>query len=154
MSYLSWLIALAVRFMISPNAPTHCQTIDANRCSMNGVFILSIGYDLNLMPVRTMVLQSVGYKVDEAYSCSHGLEILGGRSVDLVVICHSVPLNEQELLIAAVSSLRPNIPVLCLTLAPINVHTTGCTPACNTAPEFLEDVSRALPHLLPITNQR
>ena len=107
--------------------------------------ILSLGYDSHLMHIRTLLLQRHGYQVEEAYSCSEALGVFSQHSIDLLVICHSVPADEQERLIAEVKSIQPDLPVLCLALPNISLDAIGCTPACSTAPMFLEDVSKALP---------
>lgn len=108
--------------------------------------VLSLGYDPTLMPIRTMLMKQAGYHVVEAYSCPQALAEIARDSIDLVVICHSVPTDELEPLIAEVKSIWPDLPVLCLTLTTIYVPDIGCKAAHNTAPEFLEDISKALPH--------
>jgi DNA-binding NtrC family response regulator len=108
--------------------------------------ILSLGYDSTLMPVRTMLLKRAGYQVVEASSCPQALAEIGLDSIDLVVICHSVPADEQKRLIAQVKSIRPDLTVLCLTWKTIYIPDNDCKAVHNMAPEFLEDGSQALPH--------
>ncbi len=107
--------------------------------------VLSLGYDPTLMPIRTMLMKQAGYHVAEAYSCPQALAQIAGDSIDLVVICHSVPTDEQETLIAEVKSIRPDLQVLCLTLTTTYASDIGCKAVHSTAPEFLEDISKALP---------
>ena len=77
--------------------------------------ILSVGYDRHLMSVRSMVLRQVGYIVIEAYSLRDALHLMHSDSVDLVLICHTVPASQQDKLINAIREQRRLMPVLCIT---------------------------------------
>jgi len=59
-------------------------------------------------------MQSAGFTVDEAYSVADVLRLLRDDWVDILVICHTVPLNEQEQLIAALREVRELLPVICI----------------------------------------
>jgi len=59
-----------------------------------------------------MVMQSAGFTADEAYSVADVLRLLRDDWVDILVICHTVPLNEQEQLIAALREVRELLPVI------------------------------------------
>ena len=77
--------------------------------------ILSVGYDRDLMAVRSMVLRQAGHIVVEAYSLADALNLMRSDAVDLVLICHTVPASEQDKLINAVREARRLMPVLCIT---------------------------------------
>src|SRR5215510_7445976 len=76
--------------------------------------IISFGYDPNLMSSRTLLLQHAGFTVEEAYSPAEVLGLVRNDSVDLVVVCHTVPLKEEEQLIAALRDVRQLLPVICI----------------------------------------
>jgi|1185.fasta_scaffold01206_3 CheY-like chemotaxis protein len=67
------------------------------------------------MEVRSMVLRNAGYIVEEAYSLRDALSLIPSDTVDLVLVCHSVPASEQDKLIYAVRKQRKLMPVLCIT---------------------------------------
>jgi hypothetical protein len=92
-----------------------------------------------------MVIRAAGYQVGEAYSCLQALSEIKRDSIDLILICHTVPVDEQQQLIAQAKSIRPDLPILCLASA-IHSHAEDCTPACTTAPDLLENIRQALPH--------
>ncbi|HWF04374.1 MAG TPA: hypothetical protein VHA06_11835 [Candidatus Angelobacter sp.] len=106
--------------------------------------ILSLGYDDVLMPVRSMVLHSAGYEVVETRSWGEALRRLKADPFDLLLICHTVPLDQREALLEAIQLVKPRLRYLCLTSTPIYSIPTDCPPACSTAPEFLTDISKAL----------
>jgi DNA-binding response OmpR family regulator len=112
---------------------------------MRAFRVLSLGYDSTLMPVRTMLLRQAGYHVVETESLEAALEEINSALIDLLLICHSVPSHDQDILIASVKSVKPTLPILCLTTGPLQSPPQGCVPAYSTAPEFLEDVNRVLP---------
>src|SRR5262249_19158531 len=97
--------------------------LDARICVPEGMIltpmaqschILSLGYDRSLLASRTMVMQSAGFTVDEAYSVADVLRLVCDDSVEILVICHTVPLNEQEQLIPALREVRELLPVICI----------------------------------------
>jgi len=97
------------------------------------------------MPIRTMLLRQAGYNVVEADSVDAVLHEIKSATVDLLLICHTVPSDEQDALIASVKSIKPRLPILCLATSPMRALPLGCMSAYSTAPEFLEDVNRVLP---------
>jgi hypothetical protein len=106
--------------------------------------ILSLGYDDVLMTVRTILLRQAGYDVFEIWSVDEAIKQIRLGRYDLVVMCHTVPADQRDTLIAAIHSLALNTPFLCLSSTPEYSHLEQCPPACSTAPEFLVDVSHAL----------
>ena len=59
-----------------------------------------------------MVLRNAGYIVEEASSLHDALSLIPSDTVDLVLVCHSVPASEQDKLIQAVRKQRRLTPVL------------------------------------------
>jgi len=104
--------------------------------------ILSVGYDPILMPVRTMLLRQAGYEVVEAHSAGEALKRIKAGNFDLLLICHTVEHDEQDLLIEALRLSWPVVPMLCLSTIP-EYSDLSRSAACSTAPEFLADVSDA-----------
>jgi hypothetical protein len=91
-----------------------------------------------------MVLHYAGYQVVETRSWGEALRRLKAEPFDLLLICHTVPLDQREALLEAVLIAKPHLRHLCLTSTPVYSIPADCPPACSTAPEFLIDVSKAL----------
>jgi CheY-like chemotaxis protein len=111
---------------------------------MDAFRILSLGYDVILMPVRSMLLRYAGYEVVETYSVGEALRQIKAGEFDLLLMCHTIPLDQQEELLKALYLAQPQLPFLCLTTTPEYYGLSHCPPACSTAPEFLVDVDNAL----------
>jgi hypothetical protein len=50
-----------------------------------------VGYDPDLMIVRILILRRAGYVVEEVYERIAALSRAQSDSVDLLLICHTVP---------------------------------------------------------------
>ncbi len=106
--------------------------------------VLSLGYDHMLMPERSLRLRQAGYAVIETFSLGEVLRRLKTGGLDLLLICHTVPLDQREAIIEAVQLSQPKLPFLCLPAEPVYSDPERCRPACNTAPGFLAEVNNAL----------
>jgi DNA-binding response OmpR family regulator len=107
--------------------------------------ILSFGYDLVLMPIRTLLLENAGYHTVEVFSWGETLKQLKANTFDLLLICHSVPAEEQAALVESIRPLRRTLPILCLSTTPFKRTAHNCASACSVAPEFLDEVRKVLP---------
>ncbi len=105
--------------------------------------VLSLGYDDILMPLRSLLLHQAGYLVIETYSLGEVLKRIKAGGFDLLLICHTVPVDQRDAIIEAVHQSQPWLPLLCLSAEQVYSDPEHC-PACNTTPEFLMDVSNAL----------
>jgi DNA-binding response OmpR family regulator len=93
--------------------------------------IISFGYDPTLMSSRTLLLQHAGFTVKETYSPAEVLRLVRNDLVDLVVICHTVPLKEEEQLIAALREVRELLPVICIAASEYELGKAGRTDCVN-----------------------
>jgi len=100
--------------------------------------ILSVGRDHYLLSLRSMVLESAGFDLIEAYSVADALRLAQSDAVDLVLICHSVPKPEQKRLIAAIRERRRLMPVLCVIAHDFAMAADSCT-ITDHAPQLLLD---------------
>jgi len=78
------------------------------------VQVLSVGYDRNLMLSRSLLLRNSGYEVMEAHSRHQALALVRSAEIDVLLICHTVPENEQRALVSAVRKQRLLIRILCM----------------------------------------
>ena len=106
--------------------------------------VLLLGYDDVLVPLRSLQLRQAGYSVIDTYSLGEVLRLLKTGGFDLLVICHTVPLDQREAIIEAVHLSQPELPVFCLPPKQVYSDPESRPPARDTAPEFLMDVSNAL----------
>ncbi len=111
---------------------------------MSAFCVLSLGYDDILMPMRSLRLREAGYAVIETFSLGEVLRRLKTGGLDLLLICHTVPLDQRAAIIEAVHLSRPELPFVCLAAEPVYADPERCPPACNTTPGFLIDVGNAL----------
>lgn len=106
--------------------------------------ILSFGYEPVLMSVRALLLRKAGYQVQNTFSPESVMKHLKSGEFHLLIICHTVPSDEQNSLIASVRALRPGLRIVCLSPLPTLAKRGVCSVAAATAPEFLEDIEDAL----------
>ena len=76
--------------------------------------VLCVGQQGQLLAIRDTVLRSEGYRVIEAYTADDALRIFASTDVDVVVICHSLPVSSRKRLVLAMKEMRPLTPVVAL----------------------------------------
>ena len=76
--------------------------------------VLCVGQQRQLLAIRDTVLRSEGYRVIEAYTADDALRIFASTDVDVVVICHSLPVSSRKRLVLAMKEMRPLTPVVAL----------------------------------------
>jgi CheY-like chemotaxis protein len=76
--------------------------------------VLCVGQQRQLLEVRKIVLRSEGYEIIEASTPEEALRIFGSTDVDIVVICHSIPVESRRRLVRAMKEARPLTPVVAL----------------------------------------
>lgn len=76
--------------------------------------VLCVGQHRHLLAVRDTVLRSEGYRVIEAHTTDDALRIFNSTVVDIVVICHSIPVRGRRQLVLAMKEIRPLTPVIAL----------------------------------------
>lgn len=106
--------------------------------------ILSFGYEPVLMAVRALLLREAGYQVQNTFSRESVMRHLESGEFHLLIICHTVPSDDQNSFIASVHKLRPGLRIVCLSPLPALSRRDVCAVAATTAPEFLEDIEQVL----------
>lgn len=106
--------------------------------------ILSMGYDPHLMTIRTVLLRGAGYIVDEAYERTAALSRAQCDSVDVLLICHTVPKSQRRWLIANVREKRQLMPILCLTVGIHQVPDDGSIGVENNPEDLLNALGQAI----------
>ena len=81
--------------------------------------ILSVSYDESLLSTRQMLLQQAGYAVTSALGFPEALELCKKGEFDLVLIGHSIPREDKQVLVR-VTRMVSQAPVLSI-LRPTSV---------------------------------
>lgn len=77
--------------------------------------ILTISRDAALQQLRTLILRQAGYMVSAALSNKEAINFIKtDKSINLVLLCHSVPETSRIVLVARIKELEPTLPVLML----------------------------------------
>ncbi|HKD83001.1 MAG TPA: hypothetical protein VKH81_25150 [Candidatus Angelobacter sp.] len=111
--------------------------------------ILSVGLDQFLMRSRSGLLRQAGFVVDEAYNLNAALAVVACDLVDILVLCHTIPRNEQRWLISQVRNERWLIPIICIHMRDYELAENGCVRVSNDPVELLDAVRAAVPASLP-----
>lgn len=74
--------------------------------------VLAVGFDLSLMAIRDLVLQSAGYVVVEASSLKEAVDHFQSGDFDLVLLCYSVPAGDRERLASLIRASGSRIPIV------------------------------------------
>lgn len=78
-----------------------------------GARILSVTYDPSLAATREMLFASVGFHVSSSSSINQALELCAHKEFDLIVIGHSMPVEQTRFLVKELR-LRCDTPLLVL----------------------------------------
>jgi DNA-binding NtrC family response regulator len=77
--------------------------------------ILTISRDRPLQNTRTIILERAGYNVSAALNDKDALGFVEApNTIDLVLMCHSVPEASRVFLVTRIKELKPKLPILML----------------------------------------
>jgi CheY-like chemotaxis protein len=77
--------------------------------------ILTISRNAELQRLRTLILQRAGYLVSAALSDREAIHFIKtDKSINLILLCHSVPEASRIALVARIKELEPTLPILML----------------------------------------
>ena len=111
--------------------------------------ILSVGNNPSLMSSRTLILRSAGYLVEEAHTVDKAINLVAEDFIDAMLICHTVPRNDQQVLISAARRKRSLMPILCLRSYAYESVAKTCIAVDNEPEALLNAVRKALIRLRP-----
>ena len=106
--------------------------------------ILSFGYARDSMAVRAAVLRQAGYRVEEAHSPAQCLESIKSDAIDVVLLCHSVPKAEAQLLVSLIREQRVLLPILCVSSSDHAAAPEGCIRASNAPIPLVNSLRNAI----------
>ena len=76
--------------------------------------LLSVGLDPLLMRTRTGVLGEAGYSVMPSFTSRDAFQNFISRDIDLVILCHTIPQEENSKLIASMKERNNRTPIVCI----------------------------------------
>jgi DNA-binding response OmpR family regulator len=77
--------------------------------------ILTISRDRPLQNTRTLILERAGYSVSAALNDKDAVAFIEApNTIDLVLMCHSVPEASRVFLVTRIKELKPKLPILML----------------------------------------
>src|SRR3954470_9594048 len=112
--------------------------------------ILSAGRDRPLLFTRNRVLEEAGYSVTSTFTAADTVENFFAGDFDLVILCHSIPLEERERIAQLVHMHSPSTPVIVLADLPSRRFDFGDLTVDSDAKSLLQ----AIPQALAIAAQR
>ena len=118
---------------------------------MGLVHILAVGLDRMVLSSRCSVLRSAGYLVRSASSIDEAIDGLD-RDFDLVLLCHSIPVQDRDRLINAIRSTHSQIPIYLVAPASNNYQAGLVDGILSSRPEALLKALRCTPVIRSIQN--
>jgi hypothetical protein len=106
--------------------------------------ILSAGRDRPLLFTRNRVLEEAGYCVTGTYTAADTVENFFAGDFDVVVLCHSIPLEERERIAKLVHLHSPSTPVVLLADLPTRRFEFGDLTIDSDADSLLQAIPQAL----------
>jgi CheY-like chemotaxis protein len=112
--------------------------------------ILSAGRDRLLLFTRNRVLEEAGYSVTPSTTAAKTVEKFFAGDFDLVILCHSIPIEERERIAMLAHNHSPSTPVIVLADLPTRKYEFGDMTIDSDATTLL----RALPQALKLRAHR
>jgi CheY-like chemotaxis protein len=81
---------------------------------MSLAIVLAVGLDPPILARRSLLLQSAGYIVAPASSVKEAADQFQAGSFDLVIQCHSIPVQDREGLTCLIRASGSLTPVICV----------------------------------------
>ena len=106
--------------------------------------ILSAGRDRPLLFTRNRVLEEAGYILTATTTAADTVEKFFSGDFDLVILCHSIPLEERERIAQLVRMHSPSTPVIVLADLPTRRYNFGDLTVDSDADSLLHSVPLAL----------
>jgi len=106
--------------------------------------ILSVGSNAILMSSRSLILRAAGYAVEEAYAVDKAMSLVEADSIDVTLICHTIPKGDQQALVAFVRDKRKLMPILCIRSYAYEAAPRSCVAVDNDPEELLKTLKLAI----------
>jgi len=87
---------------------------EANKVQMPHAVVLMIGRDQMLVETRSQVLRTAGYTVVPAHTPVQGIDEFVRGNFDVVMLCHSIPVDGREHLASVLREHKSRTPIVCV----------------------------------------
>lgn len=101
------------------------------------IVILAVGRDLALLETRCSVLRSAGYTIMSASRVTESIDLFRDGDFDLVLLCHSVPVQDRDRIIRFIRSTGSRIPVCIVNSASRDFQVGLADKSLSTGPQDL-----------------
>lgn len=108
------------------------------------LLILAVGDDPTILSTRCSILRSAGYIVMPASSVSESIDLFRNGDFDLMLLCHSIPVEHRNRLIRAVRSTGSHIPIYAVASASGDFQAGLANGTVSSRPRDLIDELEAL----------
>jgi|SRR6185312_9002511 len=115
---------------------------------MPHILALSVGQDPVLLETRRQILRHAGYTVVSALSVEQALQSFVSGDFDIVVLCHSMPVQDRERLTYSIRRHSPNTPVIVVT-AKVGAMDSFADATIENEPEILLQEIPRMVHKTP-----
>jgi CheY-like chemotaxis protein len=99
--------------------------------------ILAVGREPALLEYRSQILRRAGYIVDSEYSVKDAINRFKHGDFDLVLLCHSIPVQERDRLISSIRAFGSLTPIVSVAPAGSRASDVVDSVICEDAPEKL-----------------
>jgi PleD family two-component response regulator len=87
---------------------------EASKARMPHAVVLMIGRDRMLVETRSEVLRTAGYTVVPAYTPRQAIDEFVRGDFDVVLLCHSIPVDGRERLASVLREHKSHTPIVCV----------------------------------------
>lgn len=101
------------------------------------VLILAVGQDPSVLSTRCSILRSAGYLVRSSSSITEALDLFEDPDFDLVLLCHSIPVQDRDRLTRVIRSAGSRIPIYTVASASGDFEAGGADGIFSCRPEVL-----------------
>ena len=99
--------------------------------------ILAVGQDPMVLSTRCSILRSAGYLVRPSSSIAEAIDIFDDLDVDLVLLCHSISVEDRDRLTQVIRSGGSRTPIYTVSTASSEFEAGGADGILSSRPEAL-----------------
>ena len=118
------------------------------------VLILAVGQDPTVLSTRCSILRSAGHLVRSSSSIAEAIDLFEDLDFDLVLLCHSIPVEDRDRLTRLIRSTGSRIPIYTVASAASDFEAGGADGTVSCRPELLIKQLDAVLRRAPLTSHR
>lgn len=101
------------------------------------LLILAVGQDPSVLSTRCSILRSAGYLVRSSSSIAEAIGLFEDLDPDLVLLCHSIPVQDRDRLTRVIRLAGSRIPIYTVASAASDLEAGGADGIISCRPEVL-----------------